>query len=286
MKVFSTILTRLSGSGAPLCCAALLTAVLLVPASIFAQPPPQPPVNLLSAANFAILSGAAITNVPRSTIIGDVGASPITAAAIAGFGLTEIEGTIYVVDDAYPIANVAVIDTARLNAAKDDLTLAYNEAAGRTPVPTGDFLNPGAGNLGGMTLGPGLYKFTDAALITGTDLILRGSANAVWIFQIGTALTVGSDIRVILAGGAQAGNIFWQVGTSAALGVGSVMQGTILADQTITLATHATLSGRALARIAGVTLQMNSITRPPLAFSPNATPVPEATWGETKNVNR
>ena len=258
-------------------------AMLLVPASLLAQPPPQPSLNLLSTANFAILAGAEITNVPTSTVIGDIGASPSAGAAITGFELTEVEGTIYVVDATYPLANVAVIDTSRLTAAKNDLTIAYNDAAGRTPIPTGDFLNPGAGNLGGMTLGPGLYKFTDAVLISGADLTLRGNARGVWIFQIATALTVANDIHVNLAGGAQAANVFWQVGTSASIGTSSVMQGTILADQSVTLATRATLQGRALARHAGVTLQKNTIARPPLALVPNTTAAEAATWGGVKH---
>lgn len=148
-------------------------------------------------------------------------------------------GTIYAVDSTYPTASVAVIDPTALTAAKGDLTIAYNDAAGRTPVPTGTFLNPGDGNLGGLTLVSGLYKFTGAALISGSALTLSGSATDTWIFQIGSDLTVANGIQIVLVGGAQASNIFWQVGTSASIGVGSVMQGTIMADQSISLATGA-----------------------------------------------
>ncbi len=140
-----------------------------------------------------------------------------------------------------------------LTAAKGDLTTAYNDAAGRTPVPSGPFLNPGAGNLGGLNVIPGLYKFTDTALITGSDATLTGGPNDVWIFQIAADLQVGSMIHVILAGGQQARNIFWQVGTSASIGTFAVFKGTIMADQAITMDTSSTIDGRALAFTAGVT---------------------------------
>nr|VFJ60388.1 MAG: Protein of unknown function (DUF3494) [Candidatus Kentron sp. DK] len=237
---------------------ALLTAALVLPASVFALEP----VNLGSTAGFAIVAASGVTNVTPSAVTGNIGLSPGPGAHITGLGPTEVRGTIYTTDATYPIANVAVIDPAGLAQVKTDLTNAYNDATNRTPVPTGTYLNPGAGNLGGLTLGPGLYKFTGAALLSGSDLTLNGTANDVWIFQIGTALTVANGMHVTLAGGARAANIFWRVGSSAALGVDSVMQGTILADQSITLATHATLNGRALARLANVTLQMNTITTP------------------------
>lgn len=256
----------------------LLMAALLAPASIFAQPP-QPPVELLSASDFAILAGSTITNIPTSAISGDIGLSPAAGSFIAGFGLSETNNTIYAVDATYPTANVAVIAPTRLTAAKGDLTIAYNDAAGRTPIPTGTYLNPGAGNLGGLTLVPGLYKFTGEALVSGADLTLTGGANEVWIFQIGASLSVANGIQVVLAGGAQAANVFWQVGTSADIGVGCVMQGTILADQSITLATGATLNGRALASIAAITLDASTVTRPD-----TPTNVAPSTWGQAKET--
>ncbi len=109
-----------------------------------------------------------------------------------------------------------MIDPALLLAAKNDLTTAYNNAAGRSPGPSGPFLNPGAGNLGGLDLIPGLYKFDGTALITGSDLTLSGGPGDVWIFQIAADLQVGTGISVRLVGGAQPRNIFWQVGTSGA----------------------------------------------------------------------
>jgi hypothetical protein len=121
-----------------------------------------------------------------------------------------------------------------------------------------------AGNLGGQTLTPGLYKSTSSLEISSGDLTLdaQGDANAVFIFQIASTLTTTSGRQVILSGGAKAANIFWQVGSSATLGTTSVFKGTIMADQAITLTTGARLDGRALARIAAVTLDANIMTMP------------------------
>ena len=217
------------------------------------------PVDLGSAARFTILAGAAVTTTGGGTIDGDVGASPISGAAIH-LTAAQVTGTIYTVDNAGPAGSV--MDPVLLSAAKSDLTTAYNDAAGRTPVPAGPFLNPNGGNIGGLNLVPGLYKFTGTALITGADVTLTGGADDVWIFQIAADLQVGSGIKVILAGGARAGNIFWQVGTSAVLDTSSVFKGTILADKDITMETSSTMEGRALAFSAGVTFNGSSGSLP------------------------
>ena len=210
------------------------------------------PLNLLSLDNFVILAGSTITGIPPVSITGNIGLSPAAGSYVTGFDGSNVVGNLYVVDASGPSGST--IDAALLTTAKNDLTTAYNDAANRTPVPTGTFLNPGAGNMGGMNLAAGLYKFTGAADITGADLTLTGNATDVWIFQIGTSLNLGSGIKIILAGGAQAANIFWQVGTSATLGTYSVFKGSILADQSISLATGATMDGRALAFSAAVTM--------------------------------
>ena len=231
--------------------ARLLTPLLLaltLPYQLTAAGPAR--LDLRSTAGFTILAGAAITSTGGGTISGNVGASPITGSAI-GLTCAQVTGIIYAVDASGPPC--AVIDPSRLTTAKGDLTTAYNDAAGRTPVPTGPFLNPNGGNIGGLNLVPGLYKFTGTALITGADVTLTGGPDDVWIFQIAADLQLGSGIKVILAGGAQADNIFWQVGTSAVLGTFSVFKGTILADQAITMMTSSTMDGRALAFSAGVT---------------------------------
>jgi len=230
------------------------------------------PVDLKSTANFVVLAGSLVSNVPTSDITGDIGLSPAAGSGITGFGLLEVTGKFYTVDATGPVG--ATISPVILTAAKGDLTIAYNDAAGRTPIPSGTFLNPGTGNIGGMTLVPGLYKFSTTAAITGSDVTLSGNSTAVWIFQIGTTLNVGTGIKVILAGGAKASNIFWQVGTSATLGTTSVFKGTIMAAQSISLASGASLEGRALASSAAVTLAANVITRPSSAASVAGANVP------------
>ena len=231
---------------------ALAVAFLAPPGTSRAAGPA--PVDLGSAAHFTILAGAAITTTGGGIINGDVGASPISGTAIH-LTQAQVNGTIYAVDAAGPAGSV--IDAALLLAAKGDLTTAFNDAAGRMPTPSGPFLNPGAGNIGGLSLIPGLYKFTGTASIAGSDVTLTGGPDDVWIFQIAADLQVGSTVQVILAGGAQARNIFWQVGTSATIGTFAVFKGTIMADQAITMNTAAAMDGRALAFTAGVTFNGN-----------------------------
>ncbi|HWN93634.1 MAG TPA: ice-binding family protein, partial [Methylomirabilota bacterium] len=235
-----------------------LAAALMVPCATVEAAGPAP-VNLRSTAHFTILSGAAITTTGGGIINGDVGASPITGGAI-GLTAAQVNGTIYTVDAAGPPGSV--MDPTLLTAAKGDLTTAYNEARDRTPIPSGDFRNPGAGNIGGMTLIPGLYKFDATASITGADLTLEGGPDDVWIFQIAADLQVGSMVSVILAGGAQARNIFWQVGTTVSIGTFAVFKGTILASQSIVMNTSSVMDGRALAFTAGVTFNGDGGSRP------------------------
>lgn len=234
----------------------LTAGVILVQPLMAAGPAP---IDLHSADGFTILAGAAITSTGGGTIDGDVGASPIAGSAI-GIPAAQVNGIIYAVDGSGPAGSV--VDPVLLSAAKSDLTTAYNDAAGRTPVPDGPFLNPNGGNIGGLNLAPGLYKFTSTAYITGSDVTLTGGADDVWIFQCASDLQLGSGIKVILAGGAQARNVFWQVGTSAVLGTSSVFKGTILADQAITMNTSSTIEGRALAFSAGVTFNGSSASLP------------------------
>jgi hypothetical protein len=204
----------------------------------------QAPINLLTAANFAVLGGSTVTNTGMTIVIGDLGVSPGTQ--VTGFGPGAISGAQHAGD------TVAAQGIA-------DLTTAYNEAAGRTLCPV-----TVAGNLGGQTLPPGLYKSTSSLSVTSGDLTLdaQGDSDAVFIFQTASTLTTTAGRQVILSGGAKASNIFWQVGSSATLGTTSVFQGTIMADQAISLDTGASLTGRALARIAAVTLDTNQVTRP------------------------
>jgi len=244
--------------------AATLMVALFAPLLSLAQPP-QAPVVLGHTEGFVCLAAATVSSIPTSAITGDVGLSPAAGSNITGLTQEEVTGLIYVVDESGPAGSRVAAEL--LTAAQGDLTTAYNDAAGRTPVPEGNFLDPGTGNIGGMTLEPGLYKFTGAAAITGSDVTLSGGENDVWIFMIASDLNVGNGIHVILADGARAANIFWQVGTSATLGTTSVFKGTILADQSIAVSTGGTVEGRLLARIAAVTLDQATITHPGAATS-------------------
>lgn len=201
---------------------------------------PQPPVNLGTAASFAILAGSGITNTGPTTITGNVGTFPNPSET--GFGSVTIIGTNHV-------------DDAVTQGAKNDLTTAYNDAAGRVPFTVV------AGDLGGQTLAPGVYQSASSLGLTGTlTLDAQGDPDAVFIFQMGSSLTTASASNVALINGAQACNVFWQVGSSATLGTGSTFQGTIMALTSITATTGAVVNGRLLARNGAVTLDTNTIT--------------------------
>jgi hypothetical protein len=238
----------------------VLVAAGMVPSLTLAAAGPLP-VELGETAHFALLAGSAISSTGGGTVNGDIGVCPAAGSTITGLTQAQVNGVIYTVNAAGPAGYV--IDLPLLTAAKSDLTTAYNDARDRVPVPVLPFLNPGGGNIGGLTLVPGLYKFTSQALITGSDVTLAGGPDDVWIFQIATELIVGADVRkVILTGGAQARNVFWQVGTSATLGTFSEFKGTIMADQAIVIDTSSKLEGRALARIAHITFNGISANLP------------------------
>jgi len=215
---------------------ALAVAVMFVGQDATAA---QAPVALGSAATFGVLAATAVTTIPTTTVNGDLGVSPDNAVT----GSPIVNGTMHLGD---PIAAQAQLD----------LTTAYNDAAGR---PGGA---AASGNLGGLTLFPGLYTSATSMEISSGDLTLdaQGDPNAVWIFQMGTTFITTVGRQVILIGGAQAANIFWQVGSSATLGGNSIMQGNILAYTSITMQTGATLEGRALAENGLVALDANTIT--------------------------
>lgn len=204
----------------------------------------EAPVPLGSAAAFGVLAAATTTSTGATTINGDLGVS--AGAAVTGFPPGIVNGAIHAGDPAAAQA-------------QSDLTTAYLNAQGRMNAPV-----TVAGNIGGQTLAPGLYKSTSSLAISSGDLTLDAGCdtNAVFIFQIASSLTTTSGRQVILSGGADPANIFWQVGSSVTLGTESVMKGTIMAMSSITIATGATLDGRALARFGGVTMDANTITRP------------------------
>jgi Ice-binding-like/Putative Ig domain len=205
----------------------------------------QAPVPLSSLVNFTVLGDTTVTNTGFTVLNGELGLSP--GSSVTGFP----PGVVTVL----PIH----IDDNAANTAQADLTTAYNNAA--TPSRAGSPPITQVGDLGGLVLAPGLYvaPSTTMSVGIGETLTLNGNANSVWVFQVGSSLTVLGS--VVLTGGAQPSNVFWAVNQSATIGVGSVMVGTIMAGASISLGTGATLAGRALAK-AAVTMQSNTMTEP------------------------
>jgi hypothetical protein len=216
----------------------------------------QTAVSLGKAGAFAILTKSGITDVFPSAINGDVGASPITGAAIHLTCAEVMTGIIYSVNAAGPLP-CRVTDPTLLTVAVGDMETAYTDAAGRTNP---NFVNLGAGLIGGLTLTPGLYKWGTGVQIA-TDVTLSGGKNAVWIFQIAGTLTQASATSVILKGGALPKNIFWQTSGAVAIGTTAHFEGVILAKTKIAMKTSASANGRLLAQTA-VTLEQNAVTRP------------------------
>jgi hypothetical protein len=212
-------------------------------------------VNLGAAGTFALLSKSGVTDVYASAITGDVGSSPITGAAIL-ISCAEVTGTIYSVDAAGP-APCVVTNASLLTTAVGDMQAAYTDAAGRS-LP--DFTELGAGEIGGLTLTPGLYKWGTGVLIS-TDVTLNGGPNDVWIFQVAGTLTQASATRVTLTGGAVAKNVIWQVAGATTIGTTAHFEGILLDQTSIAVNTGASVTGRLLAQTA-VTLQMNAVTQP------------------------
>jgi hypothetical protein len=213
------------------------------------------PVSLGTAETFAVLTQSGITDVYRSAIVGDVGTSPITGAALL-LTCGEVSGNMYTVDAAGPLP-CAINDATFLTSAVGDMGFAYDDAAGRQSP---NFTELGAGEIGGLTLAPGLYKWGTGLLIT-TDVTLSGGPNDVWIFQVAGTLNQANSTRVTLAGGALAKNIFWQVAGAVTLGTNAHFEGVVLGKTMIAVNTGASVNGRLFAQTA-VTLQMNAITEP------------------------
>ncbi|MDO8413108.1 MAG: ice-binding family protein [Gallionellaceae bacterium] len=255
-----------------LCCAALLLTTVLAGCSDGGGVPLGPPtaagagtgvggagrgpapVDLGTASNFVILAESQITNVPTSVVTGDVGLSPATGAGI-GLTCAQVTGTIYTVDAAGPLP-CRITDATLLTSAIGAKGTAYTDAAGRAP----DYTELGAGNIGGLNLGPATYKWGTGVLIP-SNVTLTGGANDVWIFQIAQGLTVASGVQIILAGGALPQNVYWQTFAAADLGTTSKFKGIILSQTSVAMKTGATLNGRLYAGTA-VTLDQNIATQP------------------------
>ena len=218
------------------------------------------PVNLGTAANFAILAKTGISTVPNSAITGDIGVSPITAAAITGFSLTadatnvfattpQVTGKVYAADYAAPTG-------VKLTAAVSDMETAYVDAAGRAVNYTNKF----TGDISGQTLTPGVYKWDNDVLIN-SDVTLNGGPDDVFIFQIAKGITQASDTTIILAGGVQAKNIFWQAAETVSIGTGAHFEGIVLGQTNASLGSQASINGRLLTQTA-VTLIQSTVVAP------------------------
>ena len=228
-------------------------------------------VDLGTSGNFAILAKTGVSTTGTTAVVGNIGLSPAAATFITGFGLTMdstnvfatsslVTGRVYAADYADPTP-------ADLTTAISDMQTAFTDAAGRT-LP--DFTELGAGNIDGLALVPGLYKWGTGVTIP-IGVTLSGGANDVWIFQIAQDLTVSNGAIVTLSGGAQASNVFWQVAGETTLGTTSDFKGIILCQTLIALNTGAVMNGRALAQTA-VTLDASTITEATSSTTPTPTP--------------
>jgi len=237
----------------------------------------QAPVNLGTAGNFAILAKSGISTVPTSVVTGDIGVSPIDSTAITGFSLNLAAASPFatsamITGKAYA-PGYAVPTPAYLTTAIGDMQIAYTDAAGRS-IP--DFTELGAGQIGGLTLVPGLYKWGTDVLIS-SDVTLNGGPNEVWIFQIAGKITQANGTKIHLTGGALAANVFWQAFGDVSLGTTAHFEGIIMAQTSISLGTGASINGRLLAQTA-VTLEANTVTAPSVIVKP-VTLVSAATTG-------
>jgi Ice-binding-like len=216
--------------------ASLLGLALLASTALAAQPP----VGLGTADSYAVLAGQTVTNTGPSTINGDLGVMP--GSAIPGFPPGTVNGAIHAAD-------------AVALQAQSDLTTAYNDAAGRTPPALV------SADLGGLTLTAGVYSAPGALGLTGAlTLDAQGDPNSVFVFQAASTLITASASHVNLINGAQACNVFWQVGSSATFGTTSAFVGNVMALTSISLNNGVTLQGRALARNGSVTLINDTIS--------------------------
>ncbi|VVJ21795.1 Uncharacterised protein [Amycolatopsis camponoti] len=233
-------------------CATASTLVLGLAIGVPQAVAAEAPVGLGTAGSYSVLGGQAVTNTGPSTLAGDLGVSPGTA--ITGFPPGTAAGATHAGD-------------AVSGQAQSDLVVAYDDAAGRAPTANV------AGDLVGQTLVGGVYKSTGPLALSGTlTLDGQGTSGTVWIFQVASTLITASSSRVALINGAQACNVFWQVGSSATLGTNSDFVGTIMALTSITVTTGTTVAGRALARNGQVSLDDNTFTTPGCAPNPTTTP--------------
>jgi hypothetical protein len=218
------------------------------------------PVDLGTAGNYAILTKTGVDSVPPSAITGDIGVSPIAATGITGFSLTvdstnefsvssQVTGKLYASSYTAPTPSI-------LTTAISDMETAYTDAAGRTP----DYIELHTGDISGQTLQTGVYKWNTGVLIT-SDVTLHGGVNDVFIFQIAKGITQATGTQIILTGGVQASNIFWQASESVSIGTGAHFEGILLAKTGIAVEANASINGRLLAQTAA-TLIKDTVVAP------------------------
>jgi hypothetical protein len=206
-------------------------------------------VNLGTAGDFVILAKTAITTTGATSISGDIGISPAAASSIAGFGLimdsTNTFSTSSLVAGKVYAPNYALPTPTKMSTAISDMEAAYTAAAGQSA----DFTELGSGTVANRTLVPGVYKWSTPVTIT-TDLILAGGPDDVWVFQMAQTLDLAAGMKILLSGGAQAKNVFWQVAGAVNLLAGSHFEGIMLAQTNIAMRAGATFNGRLLAQTA------------------------------------
>ncbi len=217
-------------------------------------------VDLGMAGSYAILAKSGISSVPNSVVTGNIGVSPVAATFITGFSLTmdatnvfatstQVTGKVYASDYTLPTPS-------NLTTAVSNMEAAYTDAAGRAA----DYTELYSGDLSGKTLTAGVYKWGTEVMIN-TDVTLSGDANDVFIFQIAKGITQANGAKIILAGGVQAKNIFWQSAETVSIGTNAHFEGIILGMKNITLGTNSTMNGRLLAQTA-VTLDQSTVVAP------------------------
>lgn len=230
---------RVVGASALSCSLLLGLSSLAVASSAFAA---EAKIELGTSANYSVLGGSAVTNTGNSILAQDLGVSPGTS--ITGFPPGIVLGTVHATD-------------AEASLAQNNLVTAYDDTAGRAPTANVEK------DITGQTLVSGVYKAAEELELSGTvTLDGQNDPNSVWIFQVGSSLTTASSSSVALVNGAQACNVYWQVGSSATLGTASDFKGNLLALTSITVTNEATVEGRVLARNGAVTLDDNTFTSP------------------------
>jgi len=218
-------------------------------------------VNLGTAGNFVILAKSAVSTTGTTAVTGNIGLSPAATSFLTGFSetndATNVFATSSLVTGRLYAADMTAPTPSNMTTAVANMETAYTDAAGRV---TPDFLNLGAGDVSGLTLVPGLYKW-GTGLLMASDVTISGSADDIWIFQVSEDLTVSNGVMITLSGGALPEHIFWQVAGQVSLGTTSNFKGIILCQTQIVMQTGAVLKGRALAQTQ-VTLDANAVTQP------------------------